>query len=47
MVFQWDILWHNRELWRSEAELEQTLQDLNEDLHKRERTLRGSVNKVR
>ena len=35
-----------RELWRTEAELEQTIQNLNEDLHKRERTLRGSVSKV-
>ncbi|XP_028403208.1 structural maintenance of chromosomes protein 3-like [Dendronephthya gigantea] len=35
-----------KELWRSEAELEQKLQNLTEDQHKRERTLRGSVSKA-
>ena len=40
------FLFWNRELWRSEAELEQTLQNLTEDLQKHERTLRGSVSKV-
>lgn len=35
-----------KELWREEAEIEQTLQNLTEDLNKRERFLRSSVSKA-
>lgn len=36
-----------RELWRVEAELDQTVETYKEDLYRRERVLRSSVSKVR
>lgn len=40
-------LFHNRELWREEATIEQSMQNTREELSKTERNLRSTVSKVR
>ena len=40
------LLLHNRELWREEAAIEQSMQNTREELSKTERNLRSTVSKV-